>query len=149
LDGHFVVTWTEHSWSPGRFVRVHLAARGRLDHLQLIGRRAIVVGWWPVDGRRPNAAFYALAFPPRAGFADATLFPPAACWDENLGELILDWDDMRTAKDPWAAAVEFAQSAFRQAASLAGEWPAERFVIPDDLAQAAAVQGLSTTGLPS
>jgi hypothetical protein len=53
------------------------------------------------------------------------------------------------AKDPWAAAVEFAQSAFRQAASLAGEWPAERFVIPDDLAQAAAVQGLSTTGLPS
>jgi hypothetical protein len=81
----------------------------------------IVVGWWPGDARHPNAAFYAFAFPPPAGFADATLSPAAARWDENLGEFILDWHDVRTAKNPRAAAVEFAHSAFRHAC-LALEW---------------------------
>ena len=81
----------------------------------------IVVGWWPGDARRPEAAFYAFAFPPPPGLAKATLSPAAARWDENLGEFILDWQDVRTAEDPHAAAVEFAHSAFRQA-SLASKW---------------------------
>jgi hypothetical protein len=84
----------------------------------------IVVGWWPGDAHHPNAAFYAFAFPPPAGFADATLSPAAARWDENLGEFILDWQDVRTAKNPRAAAVEFARSAFRHAC-LALEWSAD------------------------
>ena len=84
----------------------------------------IVVGWRPGDARYPNAAFYAFAFPPPAGFADATLSPAAARWDENLGEFILDWQDVRTAKNPRAAAVEFARSAFRHAC-LALEWSAD------------------------
>jgi len=84
----------------------------------------IVVGWWPGDARHPNAAFYAFAFPPAAGFADATLSPAAARWDENLGEFILDWDDVRTAQDPRAAAVEFAHSAFRQGCLTCG-WDAD------------------------
>jgi hypothetical protein len=80
-----------------------------------------VVGWWPGDARYPEAAFFAFAFPPPAGTADAALSPAAARWDENLGEFILDWQDVRTAGNPRAAAVEFAHSAFRHAAS-AGEW---------------------------
>ncbi|HSZ46869.1 MAG TPA: DUF5996 family protein [Streptosporangiaceae bacterium] len=84
----------------------------------------IVVGWWPGDAGHPNAAFYAFAFPPPAGLADATLSPAAAGWDEDLGEFILDWDDVRAAENPRAAAVEFAHSAFRQAA-LAGSWSAD------------------------
>jgi hypothetical protein len=81
----------------------------------------LVVGWWPGDASHPSAAFYAYAFPPPARLADATLSPAAGGWDENMGEFILDWDDVRTAENPRAAAVEFAHSAFRQA-SLAGEW---------------------------
>jgi hypothetical protein len=81
----------------------------------------IVVGWWPGNAGRPEAAFYALAFPAPKGFADFTLSPAAARWDASLGEFVLDWDDIRTASNPRAAAVEFAHSAFRQA-SLAGEW---------------------------
>jgi hypothetical protein len=84
----------------------------------------IVVGWWPGDARHPDAAFYAFAFPSPAGFADATLSPAAARWDENLGEFILDWHDVRTAKNPRAAAVEFAHSAFRHAALACG-WRTE------------------------
>ena len=84
----------------------------------------IVVGWWPGDARHPNAVFYAFAFPPPAGFADAALSPAAARWDGNLGEFILEWDDVRTARDPRATAVEFAHSAFRQAC-LACQWSAD------------------------
>jgi hypothetical protein len=80
-----------------------------------------VVGWWPGDASYQNAAFYAYAFPAPAGLADAPLSPADARWDENLGEFILDWHDVRTAEDPRAAAVEFAHSAFRQA-SLACKW---------------------------
>jgi Family of unknown function (DUF5996) len=61
------------------------------------------------------------AFPSPAGFANATLSPAAARWDENLGEFILDWDDAGNAEDPRAAAVEFAHSAFHHAC-LASEW---------------------------
>jgi hypothetical protein len=71
----------------------------------------ILIGWWPGDPRHPKAAFYAFAFPPPAGFADATLSPAGAHWDQNLGEFILDWDDVRSASDPRATAVEFARSA--------------------------------------
>ena len=81
----------------------------------------ITVGWWPGDARHPDPAFYAFAFPSPAGFADATLAPAAAHWDESLGEFILDWDDVRAAKNPRAAAVEFAHAAFRQGC-LAMEW---------------------------
>jgi Family of unknown function (DUF5996) len=81
----------------------------------------VVVGWWPGDAARPDAAFYAFAFPPPAGFATATLSPAAARWDDDLGEFILDWHDVRAAANPRAAVVDFAHSAFRHA-SVTGEW---------------------------
>jgi len=80
----------------------------------------IEVGWWPGDPRYPRAAFYAYAHPAAAGFGAATLSPPAARWDEALGEYILDWDDVRAAADPHAAALEFARSAFRHACQACG-----------------------------
>jgi hypothetical protein len=75
----------------------------------------VAVGWWPGDPRHDQAAFYAYAHPAPEGFAQLTLSPPAAHWDAALGEYILEWDDVRSAPDPHAAALEFARSAFRQA----------------------------------
>ena len=75
----------------------------------------VAVGWWPGDPRHDQAAFYAYAHPAPEGFAQLTLSPPAAHWDAALGEYILGWDDVRSAPDPAAAALEFARSAFRQA----------------------------------
>jgi hypothetical protein len=75
----------------------------------------VAVGWWPGDPRHDQAAFYAYAHPAPEGFAQLTLSPPAAHWDAALGEYILEWDDVRSAPDPSAAALEFARSAFRQA----------------------------------
>jgi hypothetical protein len=75
----------------------------------------VAVGWWPGDPRHDRAAFYAYAHPAPDGFAGLTLSPSAAHWDAALGEYIMDWDDVRSAPDPFEAALEFARSAFRQA----------------------------------
>jgi len=85
----------------------------------------VAVGWWPGDGSRyPRAAFYAFAHPAPDGFDTLTLSPPAARFDSSLGEYILDWDDVRTAADPFATALEFARSAFRQACAACAWDPA-------------------------
>jgi len=84
----------------------------------------VAVGWWPGDARYGRAAFYAYAHPVPEGFADLTLAPSAAHWDSELGEYILDWDDVRTAADPHATALEFARSAFRHACAVCGWDPA-------------------------
>src|SRR5271163_3176363 len=52
----------------------------------------VAIGWWPGDGRYGKAAFYAYAHPAPAGFAAASLEPPAARWEPELGEYVLDWD---------------------------------------------------------
>ena len=48
------------------------------------------------------------------------LSPPAARWEATLGEYVLDWDDVRSAADPHAAAVQFARSAFHHACVACG-----------------------------
>jgi hypothetical protein len=82
----------------------------------------VAVGWWPGDERHDGAALYAYAHPAPDGFAGATLSPPAARWDDALGEYILEWKDLCASADPHAAAVEFARSAFTHACATCG-WP--------------------------
>jgi hypothetical protein len=84
----------------------------------------VAIGWWPGDPRRPKAAFYAYAHPAPAGFSEAHLSPPAAHWDGDLGEYILDWDDVRDAPDLRATGLDFARSAFRHACTVCNWEPA-------------------------
>jgi Family of unknown function (DUF5996) len=91
----------------------------------------IAVGWWPGDARHGKAAFYAFAYPAPEGYKGATLSPAAARWDPDLGEYILDSEDVAAEPDPRAAALEFARSAFRHAC-VACEW---------DMALAASAEG--------
>jgi Family of unknown function (DUF5996) len=78
----------------------------------------VAVGWWPGDARYGRAAFYAYAHPAPAGFAQASLSPAPARWEAELGEYVLDWEDVRASPDPHAAALEFARSAFRHACTV-------------------------------
>jgi hypothetical protein len=80
----------------------------------------IEVGWWPGDGRHPEAAFFAFAGPTPEGFDTATLSPAAAHWDVVLGEYVLNWDDVRSAPDPGRAALEFGRSAIRHGCDVCG-----------------------------
>jgi hypothetical protein len=77
----------------------------------------VAVGWWPGDARYARPAFYAYAHPAVEGFSDARLDPAAARWHGELGEYVLDWDDVNSPDD----ALAFARSAFRHACAVC-EW---------------------------
>jgi len=83
----------------------------------------IEVGWWPGDVRHPRAAFYAFAFPAPEGFERASLTPPAAYWDEELHEFLLDCDDLLASADPHRDALDFGLSAVRHACAVCGWEP--------------------------
>ncbi|MGH2965526.1 MAG: DUF5996 family protein [Solirubrobacterales bacterium] len=78
----------------------------------------VAVGWWPGDPSHERPAFFAYAYPAPDGFADAELSPGAARWDGQLGEYVLDWEDVRKSPDPQALVLEFARSAFRHACAV-------------------------------
>src|SRR4051794_3611073 len=79
------------------------------------------IGWWPGDPKHDGAAFFALAYPAPDGFAEADLSPAAARWDADVGEFVLEWEEIRESPDPRSLALEFAHAAFRHACSVC-EW---------------------------
>jgi hypothetical protein len=81
----------------------------------------IAVGWWPGDLRYPRPAFYAYAHPAPPGFAELQPEPAASRWDTELGEFVLDWQDVIASDDPLATALAFARSVTR-AACAACDW---------------------------
>lgn len=84
----------------------------------------VAVGWWPGDARYPRAAFYAYAHPAPEGYESAILEPGAAHWEAGAGLYILEWDDVCTAPDPAAYALQFAHSAFAHACAVCDWDPA-------------------------
>ncbi len=81
----------------------------------------VAIGWWPGDARYGRAAFYAYAHPAPAGFGEGAGVPAPARWEPELGEYVLDWDDVCSSPDPHATALEFARAAFKHACLLC-EW---------------------------
>jgi hypothetical protein len=79
----------------------------------------VEIGWWPGDARHPRAAFFGFAFPAPDSFADGVL--SAGGWDAELGEYLLDWDDVVGADDPFAAALGFGRSVVSHACTVC-EW---------------------------
>lgn len=84
----------------------------------------IEVGWWPGDPNYGRAAFYAFAYPAPEGYSDARLDPAAARWEPELGEFVIDWEEIRSEPDPHAVALEFAQSAFQHSCAACAWDPA-------------------------
>ena len=80
----------------------------------------VEIGWWPGSSTYDSAAFFAFAHPAPEGFAAGELTPDAARWEPELGEFVLDWDDVRGSSDPRGMAVEFAHSAFQHACAVCG-----------------------------
>jgi hypothetical protein len=78
-------------------------------------------GFWPGNGGFGQAAFYAYAYPEPDGFGTATIAPPAAYYDQALGQFILTYDAVRTAASPDDAVLDFLQATYAAAADL-GHW---------------------------
>ncbi len=77
-------------------------------------------GFWPGGGGPIDyPAFYSYAYPAPEGFAAVSVKPDAALFSKELGEFLLPYDAMRTARDPDAALMDFLQSTYAAAADLA------------------------------
>jgi hypothetical protein len=77
-------------------------------------------GYWP--GGDGGGVFYSYAYPTPDGFRDRAVKPADAFYDDALGEFVLPYDAVRTARDPDATLMEFLQSTYEAAADLAA-WP--------------------------
>jgi hypothetical protein len=78
----------------------------------------IEVGWWPGNRDHDGAAFFAYAHPAPEGFSEADLDPGPAHWDPDLGEFVLDWEEIRSAEDPHVLGLEFTRSAYDHACEV-------------------------------
>ncbi|HET7847468.1 MAG TPA: DUF5996 family protein [Pseudolabrys sp.] len=79
-------------------------------------------GFWPGGGGPVDyAAFYSYAYPTPERFAAARVRPAEAAWSNELGEFLLPYDAVRTARDPDAALMDFLQSTY-EAAAVLGKW---------------------------
>ncbi|HUN97053.1 MAG TPA: DUF5996 family protein [Bradyrhizobium sp.] len=78
-------------------------------------------GFWPGSGAIDYPAFYSYAYPEPPGYRTTKVQPVAASFNETLGEFILPYDAVRTAKDPDRALLAFLQSTY-DAAANAGKW---------------------------
>jgi len=79
------------------------------------------VGWWPGDPSTKFPAFYAYAAPEPNGFGQATVRAAAAFYDTEASQFRLKYDDVRTAASPRQALLDFCQSTYEAAATLA-QW---------------------------
>lgn len=78
-------------------------------------------GFWPGGGQTDYAAFYSYTYPVPEGFAAQAVTPTAAFFDDQLGEFILPYDDVRSADDPDSRLLGFLQTTY-EAAARTGNW---------------------------
>ena len=77
-------------------------------------------GFWPGSGSVLYPAFYAYAAPEPDGLKTARVQPAEAFYDRDLGEFILPYDAVRSARSPDTALTAFVDSTYEAAATLAG-----------------------------
>jgi len=77
-------------------------------------------GFWPGSGPVQEAAFYAYAAPPPAGFEAAAVGPAGAYYHKELGEFILPYEAVRRSADPVASLTAFLNTTYEAGATLAG-----------------------------
>ncbi len=97
----------------------------------------ISAGWWPGGGEVKDAAFYCYAVPQPQGFDRQTVRPQKAFYHAGLGEFLLMYDDVRTAKSPSAALLDFLQSTY-EAGAIIGKWDRDLLEQPPETAIGAA-----------
>lgn len=82
-------------------------------------------GFWPGNASMSGVtlgepAFYAYIYPEPARFKDEPIRPDAAHYDGRLGQFLLPYADIRGAESPEDVVLDFFESAYESAATLAG-----------------------------
>lgn len=76
-------------------------------------------GFWPGGGPVDEPVFYAYAYPEPKGFRDYSIQPPEAFYHTGMGEYLLPYDVVRTAKSSDEVLLSFLQSTYEAAATSA------------------------------
>jgi hypothetical protein len=112
--------WGTFDLSLTRYNLVPVAPRDGMDVIRRVGgdSEQVEVGFWSGNERYPRPAFFAYTFPPPAGLEEARIGPQTARWNAEMGEFLLDYEDVRGSGDPRAAILEFAESTYAAGADL-------------------------------
>jgi Family of unknown function (DUF5996) len=81
----------------------------------------ISAGWWTGGGEIKDAAFYCYAAPEPEGFAKQKVRPETALYQQQLGEFLLLYEDVRRSSSPTATLLDFLESTYEAGATL-GKW---------------------------
>ena len=76
-------------------------------------------GFWPGGAGFEQPMFYSYAYAEPAGFKDTPVRPAAASYAREMGEFILPYDAVRQAAAPDETLLDFLQSTYEAAATLA------------------------------
>ncbi|OEV08873.1 DUF5996 family protein [Streptomyces nanshensis] len=116
-----------------RFSGRHVEQPPQADSVtrEAYSREVTSFGFWFGDESMAAPAFYAYAAPEPEGLALEPLRPVAARWVPQNGShlALLPYDEARALSDPRTAVLDFYESAYQAAASLAG-WDIEAMASP-------------------
>lgn len=92
------------------------------DYVQIEGysHELSSAGFWPGSpGSIEEPVYYAYAYPEPSGFSAAAVKPSAAYYHPTMLEFILPYEAVRTSKSPDDSLLDFLQSTYEAAATLA------------------------------
>ena len=82
------------------------------------------VGFWPGSKEFPQPSFYAYCYPTPNNFKDQEVKPEEAFYSNEMGEFMLKYDDVISAKNPEQFLLDFLNSTYEAAAKV-GDWNRE------------------------
>ncbi len=129
--------WGSFDLAVTRFNGRRAPARPEADPIQseAYSHECISAGFWPGNGGYGQAAFYAYAAPVPEGLSEAKL-TSKGYFDRDLGEFLLNYDDVRKSADPSQSILDFLQSTYSAAADAA-HWDRANLDRHDHIAEAA------------
>lgn len=112
--------WGSFDLAVTRFSGKRAPAKPGVDRVQAeaYSHEVISAGFWPGNGGYARAAFYAYAAPVPAQLHEAVITPPGR-FAEQMGEFVLDYEDVRTAADPAKTVLRFLEETYSAAADAA------------------------------
>lgn len=78
-------------------------------------------GFWPGGDSFPEPLFYSYCYPTPDAFSKQTIKPKAAFFNEDLGEFVLLYKDLISAKNPDQMLMDFLETTYVAAAET-GDW---------------------------
>ena len=94
---------------------------GRFVDVEAYSHEVSSCGFWPGGGPVNGPVFYAYAYPEPQGFKDYPIQPSEAFYHTSMGNFMLPYDVVRTAKSPDEILLSFLQSSY-DAAATCGKW---------------------------